>query len=100
VLHVTRVINFELPETHELFTHRVGRTGRMGRSGRAITLLSAADLPKWREIERGLGRTLPRITPEGEEIKATTPKPTNGNRRNGATTFGSRRRRPAFSGRR
>ncbi|HEY8172563.1 MAG TPA: DEAD/DEAH box helicase, partial [Dehalococcoidia bacterium] len=48
VLHVTRVINYELPETHELFTHRVGRTGRMGRSGRAITLLGAGDLPKWR----------------------------------------------------
>jgi ATP-dependent RNA helicase DeaD len=100
VLHVTRVINFELPETHELFTHRVGRTGRMGRSGMAITLLAPADLPKWREIERGLGRSLPRMTPEGEIIKPTQPVPaaTNG-RRNGASSFG-RRRRTAFSARR
>lgn len=98
VLHVTRVINFELPETHELFTHRVGRTGRMGRSGMAITLLGPADLPKWREIERGLGRTLPRITPEGEIIKTVAAKPA-GSRRPGAA-IGGRRRRTAFSARR
>ncbi len=66
VLHVERVINYELPETHELFTHRVGRTGRMGRTGRAITLVSAADLLKWQAIERGLGRRLPGVTASGE----------------------------------
>jgi superfamily II DNA/RNA helicase len=68
LLSVERVINYELPETADLFTHRVGRTGRMGRSGRAITLLSAADLPKWHEIERGLGRRLPRVSPTGEAV--------------------------------
>jgi ATP-dependent RNA helicase DeaD len=66
ILHVERVINYELPETHELFTHRVGRTGRMGRTGRAITLVSAADLSKWQAIERGLGRRLPRVSPSGK----------------------------------
>jgi ATP-dependent RNA helicase DeaD len=75
VLHIERVINFELPETHDLFTHRVGRTGRMGRSGRAITLLGPGDLPKWHEIERGLGRKLPRMTPEGEAIAAPATRP-------------------------
>jgi ATP-dependent RNA helicase DeaD len=69
VLHIGRVINYELPETHELFTHRVGRTGRMGRAGRAITLLGPVDLPKWHEIERGLGRKLPRVTPHGEPVQ-------------------------------
>jgi ATP-dependent RNA helicase DeaD len=68
VLHIGRVINYELPETHELFTHRVGRTGRMGRAGRAITLLGPADLPKWHEIERGLGKKFPRVTPEGKAV--------------------------------
>ena len=66
ILHVERVINYELPETHELFTHRVGRTGRMGRTGRAITLVSAADLLKWQTIERGLGRRLPRVAASGQ----------------------------------
>ena len=94
ILHIERVINYELPETHELFTHRVGRTGRMGRSGRAITLLAAADLPKWHEIERGLGRKLPRITPDGEAIKPST-APTRRTRgaRGGRRSYGLGRAR-------
>jgi superfamily II DNA/RNA helicase len=83
VLHIERVINYELPESHELFTHRVGRTGRMGRAGTAITLVGPADLPKWHEIERGLGRRLPRMTPDGQRIAAAPAAATN--------AFGSRR---------
>ncbi len=96
VLHISRVINFELPETHELFTHRVGRTGRMGRSGRAITLIGPGDLPKWHEIERGIGKKLPRIGADGQEIKVVAPA--NGSRPKagiggGSRGFGARRRR-------
>jgi ATP-dependent RNA helicase DeaD len=61
MLNIDRVINYDLPETSELFVHRVGRTGRMGRSGKAITLIAATDLQKLHEIERHLGRKLPRI---------------------------------------
>jgi ATP-dependent RNA helicase DeaD len=63
MLNIERVINYDLPETSELFVHRVGRTGRMGRSGQAITLIAATDLQKIREIERDLGRRFPRIAP-------------------------------------
>jgi ATP-dependent RNA helicase DeaD len=73
ILHIGRVINYELPETHELFTHRVGRTGRMGRTGRAITLVSAVDLPKLRAIERGLGHRMPRVTATGEPVPQPQP---------------------------
>ena len=78
ILHIGRVINYEIPETHELFTHRVGRTGRMGRSGQAITLVAATDLAKWQTIEKGLGVRLPRIGANGAAIqsgngKAPTP---------------------------
>src|SRR4051794_6889071 len=58
---VEQVINFDLPESAELLTHRVGRTGRMGREGRAITLLDPEDGPKWRQLERASGRALPRL---------------------------------------
>jgi superfamily II DNA/RNA helicase len=61
MLNIDRVINYDLPDTAELFTHRVGRTGRIGRSGQAITLITAADLQKMQEIERKLGRKLPRV---------------------------------------
>jgi superfamily II DNA/RNA helicase len=63
MLTIDRVINYDLPDTAELFTHRVGRTGRIGRSGQAITLITATDLQKMQEIERKLGRKLPRVEP-------------------------------------
>ncbi len=52
---IGQVINYDLPDSELLFTHRVGRTGRMGRSGTAITFITEDDASKWREIERGLG---------------------------------------------
>ncbi len=79
VTHVAQVINIELPESPELLTHRVGRTGRMGRAGRAITLLGPEDGAKWRQLERGLGRRIPRMPWAGAmvaldgEIPAATP---------------------------
>ena len=51
---IDQVINYELPESSELFTHRVGRTGRMGRPGKAITLLAPSEMPQWRRMTRGL----------------------------------------------
>ncbi len=36
---VTHVINYDLPETYEDYTHRIGRTGRLNEKGNAITLI-------------------------------------------------------------
>ncbi len=52
---VGQVINYDLPESPQLFTHRVGRTGRMGREGEAITFVTREEESKWREIDRNLG---------------------------------------------
>ena len=52
---IGQVINYDLPDSEQLFTHRVGRTGRMGRAGEAITFITPDEDRKWREIERGLG---------------------------------------------
>lgn len=60
VTDIERVINYELPESAELFTHRVGRTGRMGRQGAAITFVTQEDNAQWQRIERALGHRLPR----------------------------------------
>lgn len=54
------VVNYELPETADLLTHRVGRTGRMGREGRAVTLLTETDRDRWRQFERDLSVRIPR----------------------------------------
>jgi len=53
---IDQVINYELPESSDLFTHRIGRTGRMGRQGKAITLLVPSDVPKWQRMARHLGQ--------------------------------------------
>jgi ATP-dependent RNA helicase DeaD len=58
--HIGLVINYELPETTDLLTHRVGRTGRMGREGDAVTLLAPSDEDKWRRLSRELKVRIPR----------------------------------------
>ena len=55
---IYQVINYELPESSDLFTHRIGRTGRMGRQGKAITLLVPSDMGKWRIMARSLGQAV------------------------------------------
>jgi superfamily II DNA/RNA helicase len=74
VTDIERVINYELPESAGLFTHRIGRTGRMGRPGEAITLVSPAEAEQWRKLERELGRRLPRRS--WDEPLPNAPDPT------------------------
>ena len=58
VVSIDQVINYELPESAELFTHRIGRTGRMDREGVAITLITPEDMLAWKKIQRDLGGRL------------------------------------------
>jgi ATP-dependent RNA helicase DeaD len=73
---IHQVINYELPESSELFTHRIGRTGRMGRQGKAITLLVPSEVPTWRRMMRTLGQAgvLQRLAIDEEAI-VTRPLP-------------------------
>ena len=68
---IGQVINYDLPDSEQLFTHRVGRTGRMGRAGEAITFITPDEDRKWREIERGLGRQFTRKSWTREQRSAT-----------------------------
>jgi ATP-dependent RNA helicase DDX27 len=43
IKNVDTVINYEAPQSHEIYLHRVGRTARAGRSGRAVTLAGESD---------------------------------------------------------
>lgn len=71
VEHIGLVVNVDLPESSDLLTHRIGRTGRMGREGQAITLLGPEDASKWRQLERGLTKRIPRLPwPGGEKAAA------------------------------
>jgi superfamily II DNA/RNA helicase len=52
VLDVDLVVNYELPDTADWLTHRVGRTARNGARGRALTFLSEDDGEKWRKLRK------------------------------------------------
>jgi ATP-dependent RNA helicase RhlE len=67
VTQITHVINFDMPDTADAYTHRIGRTGRMTRLGTALSLVTQDDLPMVRTIERLLGRTLERRKPAYEK---------------------------------
>jgi ATP-dependent RNA helicase DeaD len=53
--HVTHVINFDVPNSSEIYVHRIGRTGRVGRTGRAITFVTPAQRDEIATIEREAG---------------------------------------------
>jgi len=50
--HVGLVVNYELPETADALTHRVGRTARNGNTGRALTFLTEDDHENWAKLRR------------------------------------------------
>jgi ATP-dependent RNA helicase DDX27 len=43
IKNVATVVNYEAPQTHEIYLHRVGRTARAGKSGRACTIAAEPD---------------------------------------------------------
>jgi ATP-dependent RNA helicase RhlE len=68
VSRITHVINFDLPDTADAYTHRTGRTGRMERLGTALSLVTQDDLPMVRTIERTLDLKLERRQISGMEV--------------------------------
>ncbi|MBI4140447.1 DEAD/DEAH box helicase [Candidatus Woesearchaeota archaeon] len=56
--HVSHVINYDLPRNPKDYVHRIGRTGRAGESGEAINIVTPADEPLLRNIEREIQQYL------------------------------------------
>ena len=67
VLDITHVINYDMPDTADAYTHRIGRTGRMAKQGIALSLATPADLPMIHTIEGLLGGALERRKANGFE---------------------------------
>lgn len=53
---VKNVINFEMPDSIDKYTHRIGRTGRAGEKGTAWSLTSPSDSDIFPELRKLLGR--------------------------------------------
>jgi len=60
VSQISHVINFDMPNTVDAYTHRIGRTGRAERSGEAFTFAVRGDGLMIRQIEKVLGTRLER----------------------------------------
>lgn len=54
--NLSHVINYQLPDDLESYTHRSGRTGRAGKSGVSIVLVNQRELWKLKHIEKRLGK--------------------------------------------
>jgi len=67
---ISHVFNYDLPEDPELYVHRVGRTGRAGKTGIAISLLTAKEQWRLRQIEGFTKQKITRVQiPTMEEIE-------------------------------
>lgn len=62
------VVNFELPHVPEDYVHRIGRTGRAGAGGEAVSLVSAEENGRLRDIERLIKRSIARVAVPGFEL--------------------------------
>jgi ATP-dependent RNA helicase DeaD len=58
VEHVSHVVNYDIPQTPDVYVHRIGRTGRAGREGAAITLVEPRERFHLRGIERVTGQSM------------------------------------------
>ncbi len=54
---ITHVINYQLPDEIETYTHRSGRTGRAGKEGISMVIVSKSETRKIKSIERIINKT-------------------------------------------
>jgi ATP-dependent RNA helicase RhlE len=69
------VVNFDVPLVPDDYIHRVGRTGRADATGEAFTFVSPDEEGHLREIERVIGRRLPRVTAPDFDYQAGPTQP-------------------------
>jgi ATP-dependent RNA helicase DeaD len=69
VKEISHVINFELPDDVEVYTHRSGRTGRAGSQGICISIVHSRESFKLKQIERMIKQPFHRLDiPSGKDV--------------------------------
>ena len=74
VAGVSHVINYDMPDTVDAYTHRIGRTGRAQLTGEAFTFTVQDDELMVRQIERVLGSRVERRRLQGFDYSGSTPE--------------------------
>jgi ATP-dependent RNA helicase DeaD len=66
---ISHVINYELPDDMEVYTHRSGRTARAGKSGICISIIHSRETFKIRQLERMVNSKFNKMdAPSGKEV--------------------------------
>jgi ATP-dependent RNA helicase RhlE len=73
VTQISHVINYDMPETVDAYTHRIGRTGRNTKTGDAFTFITSDDEDMVRSIERVLRAKVNRCTLTDFDYKKAAP---------------------------
>jgi ATP-dependent RNA helicase RhlE len=75
VSDISHVINYDMPDTVDAYTHRIGRTGRAHKSGEAFTFVRQEDEKLVRKIEQLLGTRIERRMVEGFDYRPPAQEP-------------------------
>ncbi|MBN1548948.1 MAG: DEAD/DEAH box helicase [Syntrophaceae bacterium] len=86
ITRISHVINYDMPDTVEAFTHRIGRAGRAEKTGNAFTLVTPQDRSLLSGIENLLGKKIERRTLKGFDY--STPMPAGNGSAAPAHSFG------------
>jgi ATP-dependent RNA helicase RhlE len=73
VSSISHVINYDMPDTADAYTHRIGRTGRAAKTGDAFTFITREDEDMVRSIERVLNEKVERRTIKGFDYSKPAP---------------------------
>jgi ATP-dependent RNA helicase DeaD len=66
---ITHVINYELPDDMEVYTHRSGRTGRAGKTGVCMSVVHSREIGRIRAIERMIASPFHKLEiPTGKDV--------------------------------
>lgn len=66
---ITHVINYELPDDPEVYTHRSGRTGRAGKSGICLSIVTPRESYRIRQIEKMVNNRFHKLDiPTGKDV--------------------------------
>ncbi|MFL7837165.1 MAG: DEAD/DEAH box helicase [Candidatus Promineifilaceae bacterium] len=71
---ISHVINFDMPDTADAYTHRIGRTGRAQNNGKAFTFAVEDDEAMVRQIERSIGSPIERRRLDGFDYGVFQPE--------------------------
>jgi ATP-dependent RNA helicase DeaD len=72
---VSHVINYDMPNSPEVYVHRIGRTGRVGRSGRAITLVTPKQARDLDAVRKHANTVIEPWVENGKPAAAAPPPP-------------------------